>query len=134
VDSRGNRTADMEATKDVKDAGDIALVLNVSSGGLGPLGWVRQAVIPFNTPLVSILSQVMVPSAIPYWQAGQMVGIISGLQGAAEYEQVMGTPGRGMASMGAQVFGHIYLIFLIALSNIVYLATRSKKPAEGGAK
>lgn len=127
VDSRGNRIETLEAAKGVKNGKDISLVINMSSGGLGPLGWVRQTNIPFGTPIVSVVSQVMVPAAIPYWQAKQLVGLISGLQGAAEYEQLLGTPGLGMASMGAQTFGHLYVILLVLLSNIAYLATKGKR-------
>lgn len=132
VDSRGIKITELEAAKGVVNGKDIALVVNVSSGGLGPLGWVRQTHIPFGTKIFSILSQVMVPSAIPYYQAKQMVGLISGLQGAAEYEQLLKAPGRGMASMGAQTFGHLYVILLVVLANIGYVLTRNKKASKPG--
>jgi len=123
-DSRGTKSDQLEVLKGIKNAKDFALVLNMSDGGLGPLGWVRQANMPFGTKVISLLSQVMVPSAIPYYQAKQVVGLVSGLQGGAEYEQMLGTPGRGMASMGAQTFGHLYLVALVILANISYLVTR----------
>jgi len=133
-DNRGTKSDTLEVLKGIKTAKDFALVLNMSDGGLGPLGWVRQANMPFGTKIISLLSQVMVPSAIPYYQAKQVVGLVSGLQGGAEYEQMLGTPGRGMAGMGAQTFGHLYLIALVILANIGYLVTKSGSGAAKGGR
>jgi len=130
-DSRGNKTSDLEVLKTVKNAKDFTLIFNISSGGVGPLGWIRQATTPFGTKQVAILSQVMVPSAIPYFQSNQLLGILSGLQGAAEYEQLLGVPGRGLASMGAQTFGHLWLITLVLAANVAYLVGKSQEGGKG---
>jgi hypothetical protein len=131
-DNRGGKTETMDVLKGIKNAKDFALVLNLSDGGLGPLGWVRQAHLPFGTKVISLLGQSMVPSAIPYWQAKQVVGLISGLQGGAEYEQLLQAPSRGMASMGAQTVGHVYLVLLVILANLGYLITRYSGSQKGG--
>ncbi len=133
-DSRGNPTSSLEAAKGVKTAKDFAFVLQVSDGGMGPLTWIRQAQLPFGTKVISILGQTMVPANLPYYQAKQAAGLISGLQGAAEYEQLLKVPGRGLACLGSQTFGHIYTIILLLIANAAYIISKTggKKQGEGG--
>jgi hypothetical protein len=130
MDSRGNRTDSLEAASTVKTAKDLALILQVADGGMGVLTWVRQGYVPFGTKIVSILGQTMIPANLPYYQGKQAAGLISGLQGAAEYEQLLKTPGRGSACLGAQTFGHIYVIILLLTANIAYIIKKTGAPAQ----
>lgn len=125
MDSRGNRTDSLEACKGINTAKDLALILQASDGGMGVLTWVRQGFLPFGTKVIAILGQIMVPSNLPYYQGKQAAGLISGLQGAAEYETLQKAPARGMASLGAQTFAHIYVIALLLLANAAYLIEKS---------
>ncbi len=132
LDLRGNPTESLPLMTEVKSAQDVKVVIQDSEGGLGPLGWIRQLGIPHKTPIATVVQPLMVPSALPYYQANQVIGVGAGLRFAAEYETLIHEPGRGLAGMGAQSFSHVYFLVLILVGNIGYLA--SKKAQAGDKK
>ncbi len=75
---------------------------------------------------------VNVPEIMPNLQAGQIVGIVAGMRGAAEYEIMVGKPGTAVAGMDAQSFAHVLIMLLIIVGNVGYILTR-KKPSTGQA-
>jgi hypothetical protein len=73
----------------------------------------------------------MASDAYPFLSTGQLVGLLGGLSGAAEYEKLIDTPGDATIGMDAQSIVHILIIVLIVLGNIAYFATRRHKQAGG---
>jgi hypothetical protein len=69
---------------------------------------------------------VMVPGLTPQLVARQAHSLLPGLRGAAEYEVLLGKPGRATKLMDAQSLGHVIIMVLIILSNIGY-AIRIRK-------
>lgn len=131
LDARGNPIESLPLMSEVKSPKDVKIVLQDTDGDLGPLGWIRQSGIPHKTPIATVVSPIMAPAAMPYYQAGQVIGVGSGLRFAAEYESLINAPGRGTAGMTAQSFSHAYFILLVILGNIGYF-TSKKAPAKGG--
>ena len=88
----------------------------------------------------------MVTDAIPYVQSGQLMGILAGMPGAAEYEQlvyeyminekkinnkyinssVLIGKGKAYARMSAQSVAHLLMVLLIIIGNIAYYYTRKE--------
>ncbi|MDP2859374.1 MAG: hypothetical protein Q8P50_15560 [Bacillota bacterium] len=134
ADMKGTQTAAMEVLKGVKTIDDIALVIQLTGGGLGPLLWVRQVNIPFKTPFASVVSSSMLPSAIPYYQAGQMIALLNGLKGGAEYELLIKVPGKATAGMAGQSLGHLFFVLAAIVANVAYFAKRASTPKGGGKK
>lgn len=130
-DYYGADVASLPATQNIKKATDFALIINDSAGGLGPVGWIRQANTAFGVKVATILGQDMALSAYPYIGSGQLVGLLAGLRGAAEYERIAGTVGKGTAGMGAQSTAAIYFMLLLVLANIGYWGTRSGRAGRG---
>ena len=131
-DYSGTPISELPLMNEISSAKEAKIIIQDSAGGLGPLGWIRQVHIPHGTPVATVVSQVMMPSAMPYYQAGQLVGVGSGLRFAAEYETLLGEPGSGMSGLGAESFAHMYFIALIVLGNIGWLMT--KRQGKGGDK
>jgi len=111
----------MEGIKDVRD---IKLVYQLTGGGLGPLLWVRQVSLPYGVPFASCVSSSMLPSAVPYYESGQIIALLNGLVGAAEYELLTKTPGKGLAGMAGQSLGHLYVIAIVIVGNIAFVMQR----------
>lgn len=130
-DHRGNPIESLPLMQQIKSAKEAKFIIQNSAGGLGPLGWIRQVHIPYKTPVCTIVSQVMMPSALPFYQAGQLVGVGGGLRFSAEYEILLKEPAAGLAGMGAQSFGHLYFLVLLILGNIGYFMM--KKTGKEGA-
>ena len=68
----------------------------------------------------------MVTTYDPYLASGQMKTMVSGLRGAAEYENLIGRDGGGGRGMLAQPSAHLYVILLIVLGNISYFLKKRK--------
>jgi len=59
------------------------------------------------------------------------VGLVSGLNGAAEYEYLARIPGKASAGMDSQSLGQGWIILLVILGNISHFTSKKKQPAGG---
>ena len=77
-----------------------------------------------------------VNEVMPYVQSGQMVGVLAGMPGAAEYESLIGQKGSATSGMDAQSVAHLVIVLFIVLGNISYFIDRkrSRKVAEIGSE
>lgn len=83
-----------------------------------------------EVPCISGNIALTTPESIVYYKNGQLVGLISGVKGAAFYEQKVNKPGLATQSMDAQSVGHLYLLLLMIGGNLVYW--RNKKGGANG--
>jgi len=71
---------------------------------------------------------VQAPTMLPYVnEQQQLVGLLGGLKGAAEYELLINKPGFATKGMDAQSVAHLIIILFILIGNIGYFATRKQK-------
>jgi hypothetical protein len=125
TDFRGNNTTDMPIMKDVTDISGISLAVSVTSGEM-TRWWIRQIGDPYKTPLATLCNMVDAPLLTPYVQAHQLIGVVAGLRGGAEYEKLTDTLGLGRAGMDAQSMAHILVLGLVLVGNIGYLSTKQR--------
>lgn len=109
----------------------FALII-VPNGGRHPLYVMAHISTPANVKMIASITAVVLPSVQQYFNSGQISGIVSGMNGAAEYEFLVGVPGKALQGMDAQALGHLWIIALVVLGNIGYLATRHGKEKVGG--
>jgi hypothetical protein len=67
---------------------------------------------------------------MPFYAAGQIVGILNGLSGAGEYESLLagaypGYPTELIPPLDAQSVAHVLVILFVVVGNIGYALTRS---------
>jgi hypothetical protein len=110
--------------KNVKNYHDVALVVSVADGDL-PVSWVDYAVSRYHVKLACAATAVMATSFYPFLSSGQMVGLLGGLKGAAEYEMLINKPGMGQKGMDAQSVCHLTIVLLVIWGNVVYFSKRS---------
>lgn len=120
VDTRGNRTADLPIMQGISDVRDFAFVHGFTQQDLGIVGWLRQAVDPMGIKYALGIVTVMVPGATPFYNSGQLSGLLGGLRGAAEYETLIEQPGLAVSMMDAQSMGHLLIISFILIGNFAY--------------
>lgn len=89
--------------------------------------YVRQIQAVYGVPVTGGGTAVTIPGLMPFIAAGQMEGILTGLKGAAEYEMLLGIPGRAVAGMDAQSLSHIIIMTFILLGNVAYLYERKNR-------
>lgn len=124
--------------KNIRNYQDIPVVLTLAASGVVG-SWVIYAGTRYKANIASGVTAVMAPDYYPFLQTGQLLGQLSGMKGAAEYEQLLVDKGyydkKGLASrsMNAISAAHILLIALIIIGNIAYFATKDRKPKREGA-
>ena len=129
----------------INNVTDFDFVFDFSAGVPGNAEWVQYACDPKNVPLSSGCTSIMVTDAIPYVESGQLRGIIAGMPGAAEYEQLVYnylvenqntneniieniniSKGRAFSRMSAQSIAHLLMVIFIVLGNLSYYYSRKR--------
>ncbi len=105
---------------------DIAVIISLAHG-LSAEYWLQYVVSRFGVKMFAGVTGVVAPALYPYLQAGQLTGIIGGLQGAAEYETLVGKAETGTFGMPAQSFAHLMILLFIILGNVGYFVLRRKQ-------
>ena len=88
----------------------------------------------FYRALAGGVTAVEAPLLYPYYPK-QLVGLLGGLQGAAEYENALvnaypqfeASSTQAIQRMGPQTVAHLVIIFFIILGNIAFLAGRREE-------
>jgi hypothetical protein len=130
-DRRGTDTRSIAMLQGYTGVQDTAMILEYATGAPGPAEWIRQVYNLHKVPMMAGLVTVMAPQTEPYYNAGQLFGILAGLRGAAEYEIAASIPGRAAAGMDAQSLGHFVIIAFTILGNVIYAIERSAKKTSG---
>ena len=87
----------------------------------------QQAQGRFHIRMVSGSTAVQSPEIYPYLQSGQVLGLLGGMAGAAEYEKTTGVLGPATKGMDAQSSAHVFIMFMILLGNAIYFSRRGAK-------
>lgn len=131
TDSRGTPTTELPIMQGFKQAKDFPLLINVSAGFPGTREYVLQIQGQYDLDIASACTAVSAPDYIPFFKAGQLVGLAGGMPGSAQYEKLVypDGPPEGVRLLATQAInvlnlGHLYIIGLIVLGNIAYFVTR----------
>jgi hypothetical protein len=115
----GKSMDDYAAWQDVDSLDDVALIVPVSDSALALRWWVEQMGpgTLANRPMIAAVSAAADPSVRPYYNhidpnAGQVLGLVSGMTDAAAYESRFGQPGRAVNSLAAQSVAHLGLVIV----------------------
>ena len=127
VDFNGTKIAELPLMQNVRNFNNIAFVFNVSAGYPGTYEWVIFGVDRYRFKLGAGNTAVQAPLVSPYVQSGQLIGLLGGMRGAAEYEEVSHYFGKAMGFMRSQTFSHAVVIFFIIVGNLAYFMTRGKR-------
>ncbi len=116
--------------KDIKNYEDIDLVMDFGSGD-SPEWWVDYAGARYHQTIAAGCTGVMASELYPFLDTQQLIGLIVGLKGAAEYEKLIGKLGKASLGMKAQSIAHVAIILLIILGNVAYILGRRKPERQG---
>ena len=123
-DYSGTPVATIPLMREADNFNQVALFVNISAGYPGTKEWVQQVQGRFNVKMVSGSTAVQAPEIYPYLQSGQVLGLLGGMAGAAEYEKSIAWPGPATKGMDAQSSAHLFIVVLILLGNAIYFARR----------
>jgi hypothetical protein len=117
---------------DVRNYDDIPLLIDLSGGPI-PRTWVNYAGARYGQEIAIGTTAVSAAEWYAFLQTGQFMGMLGGMKGAAEYEELLESHGlymgRRPASIGmdAQTIAHILIVLLIVLGNVGFFLTRRKR-------
>jgi hypothetical protein len=69
--------------------------------------------------MVAGVTAVSAPEYYPYLQSHQLLGLLGGMAGAAEYEKARNEKGTATRGMDAQSLAHFFVALCILLGNVV---------------
>ncbi len=127
VDYQGTQIDSLPLGRAVKSARDLSMVMTFSAGDPGILHWIIYFHARYGVPICGATTAIMAPQQYPYLSSGQLVGLLGGLKGAAEYETLVNRKGRGLRGMDSQSIVHILLVGFIILGNVILIYQRGKK-------
>ncbi len=104
----------------------VACVVDLSGGSITD-AWISYGQGRFNFPLALGLTGVMTAQYYPYLGSGQVLGIMGGLLGASEYEDLADNPGRAKDGMRVQLPAHMVIIFFIIMGNVGFFASKRRQ-------
>ena len=110
---------------DIIDGGDIDLIISFSGDGNNFEAHMRQFQTIYGNKIAVVLYGIMLPQLTMYYPHNIM-GIINGLKGGAEYEYLINKPGFGLASMDGQSSSHLMILGFMILGNIAYWVKRQQ--------
>jgi hypothetical protein len=119
----GHRWADLPMLQSIRNYNDLAGVISITDGSM-VMHWVEYGRGRYGVTVSACVSAAMATTYDPYLASGQMHAMLTGLRGAAEYEQLIGRGESGAKGMLAQTSMHLYIIAVIIVGNIVYFRKR----------
>lgn len=128
-DHHANATASLPMMRAVRDYSSFAMLVNISAGYPGTKEWVQQVNSRFHLEMVSGCTAVSAPEYYPYLQSGQLKGLLGGMAGAAEYENLRAEKGPATEGMDAQSLAHLFVAACIVMGNVVQWTRRKDERA-----
>ncbi|MFQ5500164.1 MAG: hypothetical protein ACE5FH_10890 [Candidatus Zixiibacteriota bacterium] len=110
----------------------VACVIDLSAGNISD-AWISYGQGRFNFPMALGVTGVMTSQYYPFLGSGQIFGLMGGLLGAAQYEELADNAGRGKDGMRVQLPAHIVIILFIVMGNVGYFMGRRSKKLRGEA-
>ncbi len=113
---------------------DFALIVAVGSGFPGVKEWVQFGGDPTGVPVGGGVTAVEAPLLYPYYPT-QLVGLMGGLQGAAEYERLLTEryprfevqARTALVRMFPQTVAHLVIIAFVILGNVSYFSQKRRE-------
>lgn len=125
----GNPVDSLEVTRNIRNYDDIALVVSFS-GSAVPSSWIVYANTTYGQAVACGVTAVMAADYFPYIQTGQLVGLLGGMKGGAEYEYEVNRLVKGkpylaaIRGMDGIAIAHLLIMLFIILGNIAYFSRR----------
>lgn len=126
-DLRGTPTHEIPIMQGVQDFSNIDYVFNLSAGYPGTVEWVQIAVDRYGVTLGAGNTAVQAPLVYPYLGAGQLTGLLGGMKGAAEFEELTGYKGNASKFMVSQTAAHLVVIMFIVLGNVAFFLNKKRE-------
>jgi hypothetical protein len=110
----------------INSAADFDLLICYTTGGDQSEGWVRQWYTPYRVPYLCSVLAMMVPTMLPYRNAGQIVALLAGAT-SGQMESLVKVPARGIKSADVITVTHILVLAFVVIGNVAYYASKATR-------
>ncbi|TEU14559.1 MAG: zinc-ribbon domain-containing protein [Anaerolineales bacterium] len=119
---------ELPATQDINGIQDVSLIIEFAAQQRTLQWWIEQVGSQYQVEIMAAVSAAVEPTATPYHNSGQLVGLVSGLPSAARYEMKTNKwPSLAIASVDAQSVAHLAIVALIVLGSLASLVSARRK-------
>ncbi len=129
VDFERRALRQLPLTANLKSARDFALVIEFAGSDDALKLWMEQAQARANLRVAAATSAAAEPKARAYKDAKQLIALVSGLTGAAQYEVLSNQPGQAIVRLNAQSAAMMALVLIVVLGNVAYVIARVRGKA-----
>jgi len=126
-DFSGRAYDDLPLVKNVKNFSNIDYSFNLSAGYPGTQEWVQVAVDRYGLKLGGGNTAVQAPMMYTYLNAGQLIGLMGGMSGGAEFEALAKVTGTATKWMLSQSFAHMVVVAFIIIGNAAFFRSGREK-------
>jgi hypothetical protein len=143
TDVNGRPVAEMPIFQGLRSIRQVKVVFTAATGLIGEY-WITLVNAQSGTPVIIGPTAVSAPKYYAFISSGQLAGMLGGMKGAAEYEQLLAKryPSLGefyrdtrlftaTKGMDAQTGIHLVIILFIFIGNVAFLLYRMRE-ARGG--
>lgn len=116
---KGKPLAEIPMMAEIKNYDQIDLVLDLASSSTTE-AWIAYINTRYNQKIAAGVTGVIISQMYPYLQTEQLIGLMPGLLGAAEYETLIDTPAKATKRMSVQSFVHLLVFGLVILGNVAF--------------
>ena len=131
VDFYGTPLDSIPVTRHVNSYAQLQMVINLSGSSAADY-WIQFAQGRYHAPLVIGCTAVMATDYYPYLSSKQLLGLIGGMKGAAEYERLIDTFGDARRGMDAQSLVHLIVVGLVIVGNAALFISKRSGGDGGG--
>lgn len=124
-----DRIAFMNGIKRLKD---FDLIVLVSAGFPGAKEYVQFVGTRYKLRMIAACTAVSTTDLSPYFQTGQLIGLVGGMAGSAGYETLVGKKGSGTVGADVLNVGNVVVILAIIFGNVIFFTSRAHRRRHGG--
>lgn len=119
TDWTGTQLSDLPMMREITNYSHISFIWEVADNATADY-WISIVQAQYGIPMACGVTAVSAPKYYAFVGSGQIVGLLGGMKGAAEYEMLVGKLGKAKTGMGAQSLVHLLIIALVILGNVGY--------------
>lgn len=129
TDNSGTPLDSLPLMRKVPNYDSVAFIFEVADNATADY-WVSIVNAQYGVPMVCGTTAVSAPKYYAYVASGQFKGLLGGMKGAAEYEQLVKLDRKhspAVKGMSAQSLVHLLIIALVILGNISFFLGKKRK-------
>ncbi|QUL98313.1 MAG: hypothetical protein IMF26_09850 [Candidatus Fermentithermobacillus carboniphilus] len=126
-DFTGKKLSEMPIMQGIKSLKECEILASFTSLGGALNDFVAYLYSEYGNKVIAGITGGMITQYIVYLQSGQYKGILGGLTGAAQYEFLLGKPGKAIQGMDSQSAAHALFFVFVVLGNIGFYLKSKKR-------